>query len=112
MVLANIPQPPDHYAPRTGEAGKYRRRSMTTFIFTDNKALHKSTLRLSPAELAEHLAKDRQFVYYFSKGWDSHLAATRSLAMYPVDPKATVPPNFSTDQWAEVELAVKHLLQQ
>lgn len=72
------------------------------FTFTDNRGIHKHVLTLDVAQLAAHLSKDPQFMFYWRKGWDPRLAATRSLAMYPPDPKASVAPGISETEWAAI----------
>lgn len=82
---------------------------MTTFTFTDNRGIHKHTATLTAAELAAHLAKDPQFMFYWRKGWDPRLAATRSLYMLPPDAKAIVSPHIGEDQWPAVDAALRSL---
>jgi hypothetical protein len=83
---------------------------MTTFTFTDNRGIHKHTVTLNAAELASHLSKDRQFVFYWRKDWDPRLAATRSLYTNPPDEKAYVCPTIEEAQWLEVDTVLRDLL--
>ena len=75
---------------------------MTTFTFTDNSGRRKYVATLTTAQLAAHLAKDPQFMFYWRKGWDGRLAATRSLYTNPPSPKTIVAPNITEDQWPSV----------
>lgn len=80
---------------------------MTTFTFTDNRGLRKHTVTLDAAGLAAHLSKDPQFVFYWRKGWDPRLAATRSLYLYPPHEKAIVAPTISEAEWPEIDAALR-----
>ena len=82
---------------------------MTTFTFTDNRGIHKHVLTLDASQLAAHLAKDPQFMFYWRKGWEPRLNAFRSLYMNPPDPKAIVSPHIGEDQWPEVHAAIESL---
>ena len=79
---------------------------MNTFTFTDNRGGHKHVLTLSAAQVAEHLAKDEQFMFYFRKGWDPRQAAIRSLHLYPPSLEAPVFPQITEGQWTEIELSL------
>ena len=79
---------------------------MTTFTFTDNSGQRKRVATLTASQLAVHLAKDPQFMFYWRRGWDPRLAATRSLYLLPPDPKAIVSPHISEEQWPEVHEAL------
>ena len=83
---------------------------MTIFTFTDNRGIHKHVVSMSASQLAEHLAKDRQFVHYWRKDWDPCLAANRSLYMSPPNLKAPVCPTIEQSQWPEVDTALRDLL--
>lgn len=85
---------------------------MNTFTFTDNSGMRKHVVTLTAAELAAHLAKDPQFMFYWRKGWDGRLAATRSLYTNPPRPKTIVAPNITEDQWPSVDAALRELLKQ
>lgn len=74
-----------------------------TFTFTDNRPIHKHVVVLSVAQLAAHLMKDEQFVYYWRKGWDPMLAANRSLGFNPPDVRAAVVPRITEEGWVEIE---------
>lgn len=82
---------------------------MTTFTFTDNTGLRKITMALSARDLAQHLAKDRQFVFYWRRGWDGRQAAIRSLYAYPPSEKAHVAPEITVEAWALIESELKLL---
>lgn len=75
---------------------------MTTFTFTDNSGRRKHVVTLTAEQMALHLAKDQQFVFYWRKGWDPRLAANRSLYTNPPDLKAPVCPDITEDQWPEI----------
>lgn len=81
---------------------------MTTFTFTDNRGMHKHVLTLNAAQLAAHLAKDPQFMFYWRKGWEPRQNAVRSLYLLPPDPKAIVSPQIGEDQWPEIHDALCH----
>lgn len=76
---------------------------MNTIRFTDNRPIHKAVLDLTTAEVAAHLLRDQQFEFYWRKGWDPRLAATRSLYAYPVSNEAIVAPTITVDQWKEID---------
>ncbi len=76
---------------------------MGTFIFTDNRGIHKHVITLDDAGLAAHLAKDPQFLYYWRKGWDPVLAANRSIYTNPPSLKAPVCPEIIGEQWVAIE---------
>ena len=82
---------------------------MSTFTFTDNRGIHKHTVTLNAAELAAHLSKDAQFVFYWRKDWTPCLAANRSLYMAPPDEKAPVCPTIEEAQWPEVDAALRDM---
>lgn len=82
---------------------------MTTFTFTDNRGIHKHVVTLDAAQLAAHLTKDAQFMFYWRKGWDPRLAATRSLYLCSPDPKAIVAPHITEDQWPVIDAALHRL---
>lgn len=82
---------------------------MKHFMFTDNRGIHKHVITLDATGIAAHLVKDQQFLFYWRKGWDPVLAASRSLAMYPVDERAIVPPHFGPDEWAVIHLKLLEL---
>lgn len=77
------------------------------FTFTDNCGIHKHVLTLDATQLAEHLAKDPQFMFYWRKGWDPLLNATRSLYANPPDPKAIVSPTITEEQWPAIDKALR-----
>lgn len=81
---------------------------MSIFTFTDNRGTNKHVLTLSAAQVAEHLAKDQQFMFYWRKGWEPRQAAIRSLHLYPPSLNTPVFPQITEDQWAEIELALVH----
>lgn len=83
---------------------------MTTFTFTDNSGRRKHVVTLTAEQMAAHLAKDPQFMFYWRKGWDPRLAATRSIYLNPPDVKAAVCPDISEGQWPEVDAALIKLL--
>ena len=76
---------------------------MNTFRFTDNRPIHKYVLTLDAAQLAAHLAKDAQFMFYWRKGWDPRLAAIRSINFTPPNEKAAVCPHITEEQWPCIE---------
>lgn len=80
---------------------------METFTFTDNRGIHKHVLTLDATQLAAHLAKDAQFMFYWRKGWDPRQAAFRSLCMYPPDAKAIVWPMITEERWAIIDDALR-----
>ena len=82
---------------------------MTTFTFTDNSGRRKYVATLTTAQLAAHLAKDPQFMFYWRKGWDARQNAVRSLYLNPPDPKAIVSPQITEEQWPEVHRAIESL---
>ena len=84
---------------------------MNTFTFTDNSGRRKYTATLTADQLAAHLAKDAQFMFYWRKGWDPRLAATRSLYLVPPDPKAIVAPHITEDQWPSVDAGLRKLVE-
>lgn len=79
------------------------------FTFTDNRPLHKHIVTLDAAQLAAHLAKDAQFMFYWRKGWDPCLAANRSLYANPPHEKATVCPLITDLQWPIIDSELKSL---
>lgn len=79
---------------------------MNTFTFTDNRPIHEHTLTLTAAQVAEHLAKDPQFVFYWRKGWDARQAANRSLYTYAPTPEVIVCPTITEEQWPEVDAEI------
>lgn len=83
--------------------------TMNTFTFTDNRGIHKHVVTLDAAELAAHLVKDPQFVFYWRKGWNPRLAANRSLYTNPPTPKAIVAPHITEEQWPEIDAAITSL---
>ena len=82
---------------------------MNTIRFTDNRPIHKVVLKLTSAQVAAHLLRDQQFVFYWRKGWDPRLAATRSLYADPVSPDAIVAPRITVDQWQEIDAELHKL---
>lgn len=80
---------------------------MNTFTFTDNSGMQRHVVTLDAKELAEHLSNDPQFMFYWRKGWEPRLAATRSLYMLPPHPKAIVSPKISDTQWPEIDAALR-----
>lgn len=82
---------------------------MTTFTFTDNSGLRKRVTTLTAEQLAAHLAKDPQFMFYWRKGWDPRQNAVRSLYLNPPDPKAIVSPHIAEEQWPAVDAALRSL---
>ena len=82
---------------------------MTTFTFTDNSGRSKHVTTLNAAQLAAHLAKDPQFMFYWRKGWDPRQNAVRSLYLTPPDPKAIVSPHIAEEQWPAVDAALRSL---
>lgn len=82
---------------------------MTTFTFTDNSGRRKHIATLTAAQLAAHLAKDPQFMFYWRKGWEPRQNAVRSIYLLPPDPKAIVSPHIGEDQWPEVHAALCQL---
>ena len=83
--------------------------SMKTIQFTDNRPIHKAILNLTSAQVAAHLLRDQQFAFYWMKGWDPRLAATRSLYAYPVSNDAIVAPTITVDQWQEIDAELHKL---
>jgi hypothetical protein len=79
------------------------------FTFTDNRPIHQHVVTLDASQLAAHLAKDPQFMFYWRRGWDGRLAATRSLYTNPPSTKATVSPSISDEQWQLVNAALNEL---
>ena len=82
---------------------------MTTFEFTDNSGRRKYVATLTAAQLAAHLAKDPQFMFYWRRGWEPRQNAVRSLYLTPPGPKAIVSPHISEAQWPEVHAAIESL---
>lgn len=78
-----------------------------TFTFTDNRPQHKHIVHFTAEELAAHLSKDSQFMYYFRKGWDPRQAAFRSLCMYPPNEKAPVWPMITEERWKVIYEAIR-----
>ena len=82
---------------------------MNTIRFTDNRPIHKAVLNLTSAQVAAHLLRDQQFVFYWRKGWDPRLAATRSLYAYPVSVATIVAPTITVEQWQEIDAELHKL---
>ena len=76
---------------------------MHIFTFTDNRPIHKHVVTLNVTQLAAHLAKDVQFMYYWRNGFDPILAANRSLYLTPPDEKATVCAAITEEQWTALD---------
>lgn len=77
------------------------------FTFTDNRPIHREVVTLNAAQLAAHLAKDPQFMFYWRKGWDPRMAANRSLYVNPPNPKAIVCPDITEETWPALDAALK-----
>lgn len=82
---------------------------MNTYTFKDNRGINKHVVTLTSEQLAEHLAKDKQFMFYWRKGWDPVLAANRSLYTSPPHVKTPVCPTITETQWPEINEALKAL---
>ena len=82
---------------------------MNTFTFTDNSGMRKHAATLTAYELAAHLAKDPQFMFYWRNGWEPRLNALRSLYTNPPTPKAIVAPHITEEQWPEIDAALTSL---
>ena len=80
---------------------------MHTFTFTDNRPTHRHIITLDAAQVATHLAKDQQFMFYWRKGWDPRQQAIRSLHLYPPSEKAMIFPQISAEQWVDIDAMLK-----
>lgn len=79
-----------------------------TFAFTDNRAgSRRRVIQVGAVQLAKHLSKDPQFMFYWRKGWDAPQAAHRSLLMYPMFPEATLPPSLDSTSFQPVGEALR-----
>ncbi len=77
------------------------------FRFTDNRPIHKHVFNMDAAQVAAHLAKDVQFMYYWRKGWDPRLAAIRSLNFNPPNLNACVCPHITEEHWHAIDANLK-----
>lgn len=100
--------------PHTPTPKPVERPARATFLFHDNKpkGYRKVEVVLSAEQLAEHLLGDRQFTFYWERGWEPRLAAFRSLAINPPQPKAICMRHPTDTEWDALDKAIHTLHEQ